>query len=97
MSGATVRQSRHGASERKTRKMPFSTLLSSTRGVTRGLLGRIGWTTLHSRSVSASRMPQGPIREIGACADTPNLNREREGLELHQQQTVRGFTLKVAE
>ena len=58
-----VRQSRQGA-ERKTQNMRFNTRLSSTRGMPRGLLGRIGRMTLHSRSVSAYRIVQGSFGEL---------------------------------
>jgi hypothetical protein len=39
--------------ERRTQKMPFNTRLSSTRGMPRGLLGRIGLIIVHSLSVSS--------------------------------------------
>jgi hypothetical protein len=48
-----LRRSRHGAPERNTQKMPFSTRRSSARGTPRGLFGNIGFMAVHSWSVSS--------------------------------------------
>src|SRR5215469_15138069 len=49
-------RSRHGAPDRSTQKMPFSTRRSSTRGTPRGSLGRSGSITRHSKSVRSYRL-----------------------------------------
>src|SRR5215468_1692378 len=49
-------RSRQGAPDRSTQKMPFSTRRSSTRGTPRGLLGRSGAITRHSKSVRSYRL-----------------------------------------
>jgi len=43
-----IRQSRQGAPDRRTQKMPFKTRRSFTRGTPRGLFGSIGLMASHS-------------------------------------------------
>ena len=62
---------RRGVPDRSAQNMPFSTRRSSTRGTPRGLLGKSGSITCHSKSVRSYRLMQSLESDSAAIGKPP--------------------------